>query len=95
MAYKAVAHRKEDAVAVAIADLHAGETIQVRVLDGSAPLAVTVRGAILLGHKVALADIAPGGDVTEYGERIGRATLRIPPGEHVHVHNIESARWSA
>ncbi len=95
MAHKAVAHKKGDVVAVAVGDLSPGEIIQVRVLDGSGPLTVTVRHAIPLGHKVALLDLPAGQDVTEYGERIGRATLPIAAGEHVHVHNVKSVRWSA
>lgn len=95
MAHKAIAHKKGDAVAVAVSDLQPGETIQVRVLDGSGPLAVKIRDAIPLGHKVALLDLPAGHDVIEYGERIGRATCPIAAGAHVHVHNVKSVRWSA
>ncbi|MDR7455397.1 MAG: UxaA family hydrolase, partial [Armatimonadota bacterium] len=66
---------------------------EVRILDGSPPVAVTATEAIPLGHKVALRSLAAGEDVVEYGERIGRATRVIAPGAHVHVHNIRSARW--
>jgi (2R)-sulfolactate sulfo-lyase subunit alpha len=95
MAYGAIAHKRGDAVAVAIGDLAPGEAIQVRMLDGSQPLAVTVRDSIPLGHKVALIDISGGSDVIEYGERIGRATQDISAGAYVHVHNMKSVRWSA
>lgn len=95
MAIRAIAHRKGDAVAVAVTDLSPGETIRVRVLDGSSPVTVTVRDPIPLGHKVALADVASGSDVIEYGERIGRAKQPIAAGAHVHVHNVRSARWPA
>ncbi len=95
MAYKAIAHKRGDAVAVAVEDLTPGGAIQVRVLDGSQPVTVTVRDAIPLGHKVALRDVASGSDVIEYGERIGRATQAIPVGAHVHVHNVKSVRWPA
>lgn len=94
MAYKAVAHKRGDAVAVAVIDLIPGESIQARVLDESPPVTVTVGEAIPLGHKVALFDVAQGRDVIEYGERIGRATQAIAAGAHVHVHNIKSVRWS-
>jgi (2R)-sulfolactate sulfo-lyase subunit alpha len=94
VAYKAVAHKRGDAVAVAVIDLIPGESIQARVLDESPPVTVTVREAIPLGHKVALFDVAQGRDVIEYGERIGRATQAIAAGAHVHVHNIKSVRWS-
>lgn len=94
MAYKAVAHKRGDAVAVAVVDLAPGESIRARVLDESPPVTVTVRETIPLGHKVALFDVAQGRDVIEYGERIGRATQAIAAGAHVHVHNIKSVRWS-
>ncbi len=95
MAYKAIAHKRGDAVAVAVGDLTPGKAIQVRVLDGSQPVTVTVRDPIPLGHKVALKDVANGSDVIEYGERIGRAVQAILAGAHVHVHNVKSVRWSA
>jgi (2R)-sulfolactate sulfo-lyase subunit alpha len=92
---RAIAHRKGDAVAVAVADLAPGTTIRIRVLDGSPDLTVEVKDSIPLGHKVALAALAQGSDVIEYGERIGRATQPIAIGAHVHVHNITSVRWPA
>jgi (2R)-sulfolactate sulfo-lyase subunit alpha len=95
VAYKAIAHRKHDAVAVAVSDLTPGESIEVRMLDGSEPVTVAVADAVPLGHKVALRPLAAGQDVIEYGERIGRATQPIAVGAHVHVHNIKSVRWSA
>lgn len=95
MAYRAIAHKRGDAVAVAVEDLPPGEAIQVRVLDGSQPVTVTVRDPIPLGHKVALKAVVNGSDVIEYGERIGRAIQAIPLGAHVHVHNVKSVRWPA
>ena len=44
------------------------------------------------GHKVAAADIACGGAIVKYGEVVGRATQEIARGDHVHVHNVVSAR---
>jgi len=95
VAFKAIAHKQGDAVAVAVGDLAPGETIQVRVLDGSAALTITIRDPIPLGHKVALEALPQGKDVIEYGERIGRAVQAIAPGAHVHVHNVKSVRWFA
>ncbi len=94
MAYRAIAHNRGDAVAVAVGDLGPGDTLQIRFLDGSPPVTVTVRDPIPLGHKVALQDVASCSDVIEYGERIGRATQAIAVGAHVHVHNVKSVRWS-
>jgi hypothetical protein len=71
-----------DNVAVAVMALEPGEV----VLD------VEVREAIRFGHKLALDDIAPGEPVRKYHEVIGRASTHIAAGEHVHVHNVVSAR---
>lgn len=43
-------------------------------------------------HKMAIVDISKGGLCYKYGEIIGDALENIKPGEHVHVHNIESTR---
>jgi predicted homoserine dehydrogenase-like protein len=73
----------KDNVATAIKDLRAGERID------------TQRGAVVLlqdipfGHKVALEAIPKGEVLVKYGAPIGRATVPIEPGEHVHVHNVE------
>ncbi|HZU86923.1 MAG TPA: hypothetical protein VFF78_05540, partial [Anaerolineaceae bacterium] len=50
---------------------------------------------ILLGHKVAMCDIKAGRHVQEYGRAIGSAESDIRTGQHVHVHNLKSLRWSA
>jgi (2R)-sulfolactate sulfo-lyase subunit alpha len=62
-------------------------------LVGSDVLRIEIAEPIPLGHKFALAAIAEGDDVLEYGVRIGVATRPIGTGEHVHVHNLRSARW--
>jgi hypothetical protein len=69
--------------------------VRRRIEAGSA---VTVPGAsvvpsadIGLGHKLAVRTIGAGETVLKYGAPIGRATRAIAPGEHVHVHNMESA----
>jgi altronate dehydratase small subunit len=47
---------------------------------------------IPLGHKVAISPISLGEDVIKYAESIGVASIDIKPGQHVHVHNMESKR---
>jgi altronate dehydratase len=71
-----------DNVAVAVVPLEPGE----EVLD------VRLRDAIRFGHKLALRDIPAGEPVLKYHEVIGRASTDISAGEHVHVHNVVSAR---
>lgn len=87
-----LAHRDGDAVAVAVRDLAPGEAV-VAFLDSEKRDTVSVKQEVPLGHKVALADVAEGAEVIEYGERIGLATKPITRGEHVHIHNLKSARW--
>ena len=49
---------------------------------------VRMRQSVGAGHKVAVAEIEPGGVVYKYGEDIGKARERIHAGELVHVHNL-------
>ena len=53
---------------------------------------VNVIGDVPYGHKIALGEISPGSDIVKYGESLGMATKAISPGEHVHVHNLDSKR---
>lgn len=68
-----------------------GTTVQVVDATGLSR-DVTVIGTVPYGHKIALRDIAPGEQITKYGEEIGVATQPIRAGEYVHVHNLDSMR---
>ena len=80
----------DDDVAVALHDVQAGETVDVR--HAGAIIRAKVTDIIPLGHKFALHALAKGAPVRKYGECIGVATADIAPGSHVHVHNMESRR---
>lgn len=86
-----LAHREGDLVGVAVRDLDPGP-VQGAYLSGPATLSVQLTEAIPLGHKLALTDITSGQEVIEYGQRVGLATKDIRRGDHVHVHNVRSAR---
>jgi altronate hydrolase len=75
-----------DNVATALEALEPGRVVTI----GAASL--TIAELIPRGHKVALTDILPGGALVKYGSAIGVASVRIPAGAHVHVHNVASAR---
>lgn len=79
-----------DNVATALRDLDAGHGVQTPAI-GAATL-VLLREPIAMCHKFALRAIAPGAVVIKYGEAIGRASVAIAAGEHVHTHNLRSAR---
>jgi (2R)-sulfolactate sulfo-lyase subunit alpha len=86
-----LAHREGDLVGVAVRDLDPGP-VQGAYLSGPATLSVQLTEAIPLGHKLALTDITAGQEIIEYGQRVGLATKDIRRGDHVHVHNVRSAR---
>lgn len=85
-----IIHPSDNVATVVSAGVRAG-TI-VRLGGGAARGTVTARGTIPYGHKVALRPIPAGADVIKYGLPIGRTTRPIRPGDHVHVHNVESRR---
>jgi (2R)-sulfolactate sulfo-lyase subunit alpha len=62
-------------------------------MDTGAEYSVKTRAPIPLGHKVALKDLDEGASVSKYGLRIGTVTTAIARGDHVHTHNVRSARW--
>lgn len=85
-------HNLGDSVGVIVRNVSAGP-VQGGYLDADDVAQVTLPAAVGLGHKIALTHIPEGGDVIEYGVRIGVATQDIHVGDHVHVHNLRSARW--
>ena len=70
----------KDNVAIALAEVSAGETID--------STDVKTQQSIKQGHKIAIAPIAAGQNVIRYGQTIGQATADIAAGDHVHVHNL-------
>ncbi|HLX28355.1 MAG TPA: AtzG-like protein [Casimicrobiaceae bacterium] len=79
-----------DNVAMLLESVAAGADVRVKI--GGAIVTITTREPIALGHKMALADVAPGDALTKYGECIGEATAPIARGAWVHVHNLRSCR---
>ena len=55
-------------------------------------LSITLLDDVPFGHKFAIKPIPNGTQVLKYGYSIGTATRDIQPGEHVHIHNLESNR---
>ena len=74
----------QDAVAVALRPVKAGETVSWG--EGT----LTLKEDIPMGHKAALRDIRKGEAVIKYGYPIGEATEEIPKGTHVHTHNLRT-----
>lgn len=93
MAYAFLIHDEADHVGVAVRDLPAGEPATGVTQRTRREVTVTPREPIPLGHKVALVRRQPGEEVVKYHAVIGVATAPIEVGDHVHIHNIRSARW--
>ncbi|MGC8570039.1 UxaA family hydrolase [Caldivirga sp.] len=88
-------HNREDNVGVAIEDIKAGDEAQgIYIEDKSNGPVIKAMEDIPLGHKIALRDIKAGERVIKYGRVIGVAVKDIKVGEHVHIHNLKSLRWS-
>ena len=72
----------DDNVAVALADIKAGERFEDYGLSAAEDVA--------RGHKIALREIKEGEPIVKYGNPIGLAKADIAPGAWVHVHNVRT-----
>ncbi len=86
---RAIVLERSDNVATLIDAGRAGERC---TLQGEAEGSVSLLQDVPFGHKVCVRDTAAGSDIVKYGQVIGRASAALRVGEHVHVHNVESAR---
>ncbi len=84
MAFDAIRLSDKDNVGVAIHDIAAGGAVAL------AELKLTARDAVPLGHKIALRHIKTGEKILKFGVPVGSATMEIPAGSHVHMHNVKS-----
>ncbi len=91
--HKFLIHRAGDHVGAATSDIGAGEKAVGVYMDDDSTVEIEARGDVPLGHKIAVEGREAGGDVTEYGVRIGLATDGFERGDYVHTHNLKSARW--
>ena len=87
-------HDKSDNVGVVVVEgVVAGqELLGVHLADDS-DFRLVANHDVPIGHKVALADLAEGRDVTKYGETVGRMVAPAARGDHVHTHNMKTKRW--
>lgn len=90
MKKQAVVINPKDNVATVVDDFPAGTIIHF--FNHQAEQSIQLIEDIPLGHKVAIKEINAGEDILKYAESIGTATEKILPGQHVHIHNMESQR---
>lgn len=91
--HKFLIHKRGDHVGVATSDIAAGEGVVGVYMDDDSTIEVAARNDVPLGHKISVESREEGADVVEYGVRIGKASADIGTGDHVHTHNLKSARW--
>ncbi len=82
-------HPKDNTI-TALMDLSIGEELIIE--DQGKQERITLRDPVAYAHKAARIHVSKGSDVVKYGEVIGVATDNIQPGDHVHVHNVDSKR---
>lgn len=80
----------EDNIANAVEDITKGDMLGY--LAGGEQRSLQAVDDVPFGFKVAVKDIAPGGDIVKYKQVIGKASRAIRAGECVHIHNIEGTR---
>ena len=87
---KALKINNRDNCAVLLADVKAGETVEVQTDTGMVRL--NARHDIALGHKITLINLDADQPIIKYGEEIGRAMTAIEAGDWIHLHNIYCRR---
>ena len=87
---RVIVMKPSDNVCTVVENIEPGSVVAVP--DKGEQISITVNEKIPFGHKFAFRPIHPGDPIIKYGEVIGVATREIAPGQHVHVHNLESRR---
>lgn len=90
MKQKAIILSPKDNVATALADLKAGDILELEV--GGETLEVKLTTDVPFGHKFSLSKIESNSPMIKYGEVIGVAATTIELGDYVHIHNVVSTR---
>lgn len=85
-----VLHEKDN-VGVVLDQVEQGDQLSFE-LPGNGGTQLSALEEIPPYHKFALKAISLGDKVFKYGQIIGRATMTIQAGQHVHSHNLTSIR---
>lgn len=88
-----IVHGKGDTVGVMTVDVKKGQTLSGWNMATNKTLRAKAVQSIPLGHKIALVDAPKGERVIKYDESIGIASRPIKKGQHVHTHNLKTAKW--
>lgn len=91
--HKFLIHYKGDHVGVAVDDIEPNELVTGVYMDDDSTIKVKAKGAVQLGHKIAIENLQPNEPVIEYKVQIGSAPNGLDIGDYVHTHNLKTARW--
>ncbi|MGI9338586.1 MAG: UxaA family hydrolase [Gammaproteobacteria bacterium] len=87
-------HHKSDNVGVVVVEgLRAGTDMLCVITEDNSDFRLTAKQDADIGHKIALADLPEGARAVKYGQDIGIIIAPVARGEHVHTHNLKTARW--
>ena len=89
---RAIIMNSKDNVVTAVDDLEIGDKVTLVSIEGGSLQEINAIKAIPFGHKIARCRLSKETEVIKYGEVIGVALQDIEVGDHVHVHNVKSAR---
>jgi len=79
-------YSEKDSVFTCMVPVNKGDSLEYSGIK------ITAANDVPAYHKIARVFVKAGGEVYKYGEPIGTASIDIHPGDHVHVHNLESVR---
>ena len=88
-----IVHGSKDAVGVAVTNIQPKQQAVGWNMETDATLQLVAVEEVPLGHKIALRDVSAGEGVLKYNVQIGKAVTEIQVGQHVHTHNLKTARW--
>ena len=88
-----IVHGKNDTVGVLTVDIKKGQSLRGWNMATNKTVQAKAAQSIPLGHKIALIDVGKGESIIKYDESIGTASRSIKKGQHVHTHNLKTARW--
>lgn len=88
-----IVHDENDSVGVAVKEIKAGETVEGWIMSNDETTSITATQDIKIGHKIAMKDVAVDEMIIKYNQPIGKVVAQIAKGEHVHIHNLKTARW--
>lgn len=90
MKQNAIVLNSKDNVATALTNLKTGDILKLQI--GGEDRLVSLVDDVAFGHKLCILEIESESPIIKYGEVIGISNATIYPGEHVHTHNVVSAR---